>query len=112
MTNDPSALDINEQILIETRVTNEGPSLVLAYLFWFFLGIVSAHRFYLGRPVSAILQILSYFIAIGLIWLLVDAFLIPGMARDKRAMLRARMTQERLALHGQAAVAQQASLAP
>ncbi len=103
MTREPPTLDINEQILIETRVTNDGPSLVLAYLFWFFLGIVSAHRFYLGRPVSAALQILSYFIAIGLIWLLVDVFLIPGMARDKRARMRARMVEERLALHAQAA---------
>ncbi len=106
MTTSSDQLDINEQILIETRVSNEGPSLVLAYLFWFFLGIVSAHRFYLGRPLSAVLQILSYFIAIGLIWLLVDAFLIPGMARDKRDVLRQRMIQERLAMHGQQALAQ------
>ena len=106
MTSDPNQLDINEQILIETRVTNEGPSLVLAYLFWFFLGIVSAHRFYLGRPLSAVLQILSYFIAIGFIWLLVDAFLIPGLARDKRDVLRQRLIQERLAMHGQHALAQ------
>lgn len=109
MNSNPTQLDINEQILIETRVTNEGPSLVLAYLFWFFLGIVSAHRFYLGRPLSAVLQILSYFIAIGLIWLLVDAFLIPGMARDKRDVLRQRMIQERLAMHGQDALAQRTS---
>ncbi len=110
MTTDPRALDINEQILIETRVTNDGPSLVLAYLFWFFLGIFSAHRFYLGRPVSAIIQILTYFIAIGLIWLLIDVFLIPGMARDKRDRIRERMVRERLAQKAQAMAVQSQAL--
>ncbi|GGF64826.1 hypothetical protein GCM10007301_25750 [Azorhizobium oxalatiphilum] len=93
----PLALDTAEQILIETRLTNEGPSLVLAYLFWFFLGIVSAHRFYLGRPVTAVIQILTYFIGIGLIWLVVDAFLIPGLARAKRDRMREEMSARRLA---------------
>ncbi|WP_035714843.1 TM2 domain-containing protein [Azorhizobium doebereinerae] len=91
------ALDLNEQILIETRLANDGPSLVLAYLFWFFLGIVSAHRFYLGRPGTAVLQILTFFIGIGFLWLLVDVFLIPGLARDKRDRMRSRMIAERLA---------------
>jgi len=90
------ALDINQKILIETRVANDGPSIVLAYLFWFFLGIVSAHRFYLGRPGSAVLQILSYFIVIGFIWLLIDIFLIPGLVRDKRDKLRQRMMLDAL----------------
>jgi len=90
------ALDINQKILIETRVANDGPSIVLAYLFWFFLGIVSAHRFYLGRPGSAVLQILTYFIAIGFIWLLIDIFLIPGLVRDKRDKLRQRMMLDAL----------------
>lgn len=97
MDHAPPALDINEQILIEARLANEGPSLVLAYLFWLFLGIVSAHRFYLGRPKTAILQILTYFIGIGLIWYLVDAFLIPGLARAKRDRMRTRMLTDRLA---------------
>ena len=90
------ALDINQKILIETRVANDGPSIVLAYLFWFFLGIVSAHRFYLGRPGSAVLQILTYFIVIGFIWLLIDIFLIPGLVRDKRDKLRQRMMLDAL----------------
>ncbi|MFL5027874.1 MAG: NINE protein [Microvirga sp.] len=29
---------------------------MVAYLFWFFLGIFSAHRFYLGRPGTAIFR--------------------------------------------------------
>lgn len=84
-------LDTNQQMLIEQRVTNDGKSILLAYLFWFFLGIFSAHRFYLGRPGSAILQILTYFILIGFVWLLVDAFLIPGMIRKSNDDMRQRL---------------------
>ena len=83
--------------LIEQRVTNDGPSTAIAYLLWFFLWFVSAHRFYLGRPASAVLQIVSYFLLIGFAWLLVDAFLIPGMLREKRAQMRQQMMVEMMA---------------
>ncbi|HZF33358.1 MAG TPA: TM2 domain-containing protein [Candidatus Angelobacter sp.] len=70
-------------------------SAVVAYLLWFFVGMLGAHRFYLGRIGSGIailvLTILSWilaFVAIGLllliipgIWVLIDLFLIPGMVR-------------------------------
>ncbi len=68
-----------------------------AYLFWFFLGGFSAHRFYLGFPVSATIQLmltpLGYAMVLsksvaGLViligrggWLLADAVLIPGLVR-------------------------------
>ena len=68
-------------------------SAVVAYLLWFFIGMLGAHRFYLSRTGSAVaillLTVLSWilaFVAIGLlllivpaIWVLIDAFLIPGM---------------------------------
>ena len=82
------ALSTAELSLIEQRVTNDGPSTGAAYLLWFFLWFVSAHRFYLGRPGTAVLQILSYFIVIGFVWILIDAFLIPGMIREKRNEIR------------------------
>ena len=72
-------LDATERMIIETRVAGEAPSSTTAFLLWFLLGIVSAHRFYLGRPWTALLQILSYLVAIGFIWWIVDAFLITGM---------------------------------
>ncbi|TXM99611.1 TM2 domain-containing protein [Methylobacterium sp. WL64] len=83
-----------DKILIEQRVTNEGPSVVLAYLLWFFLGVFSAHRFYLGRTGSAILQSVLNCILIGFIWVVVDLFLLPDMVRAKQAGLRARLTRE------------------
>ncbi|MET4634036.1 MULTISPECIES: TM2 domain-containing protein [Kaistia] len=84
-------LTTEQQMLIEMRVANESPSTATAYLLWLFLWFVSAHRFYLGRPGTAVLQILSYFIAIGFIWLLIDAFLIPGMIRQRQNEIRQRM---------------------
>jgi TM2 domain-containing membrane protein YozV len=87
-------LTTQDRILIETRVTNEAPNAVVAYALWFFLGFLSGHRFYLGRPGTAILQILSFLVLIGFIWLLVDAFLIPGMIRAKQDELRARLTAD------------------
>lgn len=92
------ALSTNEMMLIEQRVTNDGPSTAVAYLLWFFLWFLSGHRFYLGRPASAVLQIISYFLLVGFIWLFVDAFLIPGMLREKRAEMRQRMMVEMMAL--------------
>ena len=71
-------------------------SALVAYLLWFFLGWAGAHRFYLGKIGSAIailfltlisvplMYVLIGFVtwAIVAIWLLIDAFLIPGIIRD------------------------------
>lgn len=91
------ALGTTELMLIEQRVTNETPSTGAAYVLLIFLWWISAHRFYLGRPGSAVLQIVSYFILIGFIWVLVDLFLIPGMIRAKQAAIRQRLMVEALA---------------
>lgn len=88
------ALTTAELTLVEQRVTNDGPSVAVAYLFWFFLWFVSAHRFYLGRPGTAFLQILSYFVVIGFIWVLIDAFLIPAMIREKQNEIRDRVMSQ------------------
>jgi TM2 domain-containing membrane protein YozV len=88
------SLTVEQKILIEQRVTNDGPSVGAAYLLWFFLGFVSAHRFYCGRIGSAILPIVLNVLVIGLIWLVIDLFLIPGMVRAKQDHLRERLTRE------------------
>jgi TM2 domain-containing membrane protein YozV len=77
-----------------------------AYLLWFFLGGLSAHRFYLGSPVSAAIQLsltpLGYGLLIGKspagffillavwLWILSDAFVIPSLTRDANARARGR----------------------
>jgi TM2 domain-containing membrane protein YozV len=77
----------------------------IAYLLWFFLGMLGVHRFYLGQTGTgiAILAItLGSFIlmavaigfvtiAISGIWVLVDLFLIPGMARKHNLELAAKL---------------------
>jgi len=83
-----------ELSLVEQRVSNDGSNVGLAYLLWFFLWFVSGHRFYLGRPGSAFLQILSYFIVIGFVWVLIDAFLIPGMVLEKNDAIRRQVMGE------------------
>ena len=35
----------------------EKKSLLVAYLLWFFLGYVGAHRFYLGKPLSGFIML-------------------------------------------------------
>jgi len=78
----------SELTLVEQRVANDGPSTGATYLLWIFLWWVSAHRFYLRRPGSAILQIISYFFVIGFLWALIDVALIPGLVRSRRAEIR------------------------
>jgi TM2 domain-containing membrane protein YozV len=70
-------------------------SMGVSYLLWFFVGMLGAHRFYNERTGSGIAQLAIFvigflltFIGIGLfvlgalgIWVLIDAFLIPGWVR-------------------------------
>lgn len=92
----PGGLDPAERLIVETRVASEAPSPAVAFALWLLLGILSAHRFYLGRPGTAVLQILSYFVLVGFVWWLVDGFLINGMIQKRRDALRLRLTQEAL----------------
>ena len=67
-----------------------------AYLLCIFLGGIGAHRFYLGYTGSAVAQLALWllgwvtlflaWIPLG-IWIIVDLFLIPGMAREKNMAL-------------------------
>jgi TM2 domain-containing membrane protein YozV len=108
------SLSTQEQILIEQRVTNEANSVGVAYLLWFFLGALGAHRFYLGRTGTGIAQLLLFIfgwmtIMIGVgaflllalgIWVLVDAFLIPGMVQAHKAEVRKRLGMDVLLASG------------
>ncbi len=73
-----------------------------AYLLWFFLGPFGAHRFYLGSTTAAVAQLLllllgwvPFFIGWGVlgVWLFVDLFLIPGIARAKNMALADRFAR-------------------
>jgi len=66
-------------------------SAVVAYILWFFLGWFGAHNFYLGRKGVGIAQVLLTISVIGwfitIVWVLVDAFLIPGWVRRENNLL-------------------------
>jgi TM2 domain-containing membrane protein YozV len=81
-------------------------SVVVAYLLWFFVGSLGGHRFYLSKIGSAVAQLLLtifgvlLLFAFGLgvvllipvwIWVLVDAFLIPGWIRVQNSMLASQL---------------------
>lgn len=91
------ALTTQDMTLIEQRVTNQAPSVGVAYLLWFFFGLLGGHRFYLGRPLSAVLQIVLNLVIVGFVWVLIDAFLIPGMIRSSQDRLREKFRSELLA---------------
>jgi len=55
-------------------------SKTIAYLLWFFLGIFSAHRFYLGKFGSGIFYLLT--LQLGGIGWLIDLFLLGGMVEQ------------------------------
>lgn len=85
-------LSTEEMLLVNSEVEKKKRNLVVAYLLWFFLSGFGAHRFYFKKTGSAIamlaLTILSTALTVVLIgvfgfvilgiWVLVDAFLMPG----------------------------------
>jgi TM2 domain-containing membrane protein YozV len=76
-------------------------SVGVAFALWFFLGLFGGHRFYSGRTGSAVAQLLltivgfvlaiisiGWLIILGVaIWVIVDAFLIPGWIRNHNNLL-------------------------
>lgn len=107
-------ISVQEQMLIEQRVTNDAKSTGVAYLLWLFVGSLGGHRFYLGRSGSAIIMLVLFIIglatavvgigifflaAVG-IWALIDAFLIPGMVTKQKEEVRQKLTMQALVAQG------------
>ena len=101
-------LTTEQQMLVEQRLNNDKKSAAVAYALWFFLSGFGAHRFYLGKTGSAIAQLILFWggwilsiVAVGfilllvwLIWVIVDAFLIPGMVANDLAEKRTRISTD------------------
>ena len=110
-------LSVQEQMLIELRVTNEAKSTGVAYLLWLFLGTIGGHRFYLGRTgtgalmlVLFVVGIITSVVGVGLfivalvgLWALVDAILIPGMVSRQKEDVRQKLTMRALTTSGMVA---------
>lgn len=89
---------------IEQRITNEAPNATPAFLLCLFLGMLGAHRFYLGRKGSAIAQLLLTLTLVGAFisvpWAIIDLFLIGGICKEERAKLRQQYQIEQMASRG------------
>jgi TM2 domain-containing membrane protein YozV len=78
----------------------------VAYLLWFFVGYLGGHRFYVGKTGTAIIQLImsivgacTAMIGVGLfviglvgLWILIDAFLLPGIVRSHNVLLASRLS--------------------
>lgn len=80
-------------------------SIGIAYLLWFCFGVVGGHRFYVGKTGSAVTMLLLtlagfalLLVGVGIViisavglWVLVDAFLIPGWIRNQNNLLAVKL---------------------
>ena len=86
MSNDTRVL-----LLYEANKT----SLVVAYLLWFFLGMFGGHNFYLKRTGVAVAQLILTLTIVGMlitiVWVIVDAFLIPSWVPRQNNLLAAQL---------------------
>ncbi|ALF88426.1 MULTISPECIES: TM2 domain-containing protein [Ralstonia solanacearum species complex] len=95
-----------EIMLYDARKKSAG----VAYLWWFLLGFLGVHRFYVGRVGSAVAQAIAnvggtwlvvrdtgntagwVLGVLGGLWVLVDLFLVPGMVRAYNTSLAERLS--------------------
>lgn len=110
-----AALTTQQQILVETKVRNEAKSPTIAYLLWFFLGGLGAHRFYLNDDYAILMPVLTFAAGfswgIGLstgsagalgfslilfftyfVWWIADAFFIPAAIKKNKAKIRRKLS--------------------
>jgi hypothetical protein len=63
----------------------------ICYILWALLGLVGGHRFYLNRKNTAIAQLILtltlFGVVVTLVWMIVDAFLIPRMFREETGLI-------------------------
>ena len=68
---------------------------LVAYILWFFLGLVGGHNFYLKRTGVAVTQLILTLTLVGMVVTIVcafvDAFLIPGWVRNQNNILAAQL---------------------
>jgi len=94
-------LSDHQLAVVNSEMMQRRKSLTAAYLLWFFLGGFGAHRFYLGETSSACILLalvlggwFTIWIYVGFIpliiagvWLIVDAFRLPGITERVNARL-------------------------
>jgi TM2 domain-containing membrane protein YozV len=93
-----SELDTKELLLLESEVKNQGKSMLVAYVLWYFLGIVGGHRFYMKRTGTAITQLVLSITVVGMIatfiWWVVDAFLLHTWVKEQNQAVESRILEQ------------------
>lgn len=100
-------MNLEEKTYIESQVANKGKKTGIAYILLILLGRFGAHRFYLEKTGSAVGLLLltlltgwmTFFIP-SLIWIIVDACLIPGYINENNEKIRREATNEIKTIRG------------
>lgn len=78
-------LSSQQLAIVHSELTKKGKSKTTAYLFWFFLGALGAHRYYAGDVVRGIFMMITLG-GIG-IWALIDVFFIGKRIEEKNEQI-------------------------
>ena len=77
--------------IMNSEFNQKAKSKIIAYLFWFFLGIFGGHRFYLGDTKRAIFMLITLG-GLG-IWALIDVFFIGSRVEEKNVAIELEIIQ-------------------
>lgn len=99
-----SRLDARQLMLVDSEIKNQGKNMFVAYVLWYFLGALGAHRFYMKKTGSAVAQLILSITIVGLVvnavWLIVDAFLVHTWVKEHNRELEYRLVSQMLAEQG------------
>jgi TM2 domain-containing membrane protein YozV len=91
-----------DMIAIELRTDEEAKNPFPAYVLWFFLGWLGAHRFYVGETRTGFAMLILTLSMVGFpitfFWWLTDAIRLGGLLQENRDLVRDRIARETLEL--------------
>jgi TM2 domain-containing membrane protein YozV len=91
-----------DMIAIELRTDEESKAPFQAYVLWFFLGWLGAHRFYIRHSKSGLAMLLLSLSLVGFpisfFWWLFDSVRLGGLLQEERDLVRDRIARETLEL--------------